>query len=168
MAIVLLKWHQTNRLLCFDLLVASLRNVIGLVEIWLGKKKNTQWSSLKYRYCFKYYIFIYVHSYKTNVKWIFNIFTVFRALSLNWKHWGVMAWSVELMELKVSQMFSSSSFNARAQNMAWWKIRVAVLKGIIKIIKWSACDCSWIYWQISSPLLVGFGTRWWLDAPRGW
>lgn len=42
------------------------------------------------------------------------------------------------------------------------------LKEVADLIKWCACDCSWIYWQISSPWLAGFGTRWWLDALRGW
>lgn len=41
-------------------------------------------------------------------------------------------------------------------------------KKVAHLIKWCACDCSWIYWQISSLWLVGFGTRWWLDALRGW
>lgn len=41
-------------------------------------------------------------------------------------------------------------------------------KEVADLIKWCACDWSWIYWQISSLWLAGFGTRWWLDALRGW
>lgn len=41
-------------------------------------------------------------------------------------------------------------------------------KKVAHPFKWCAYDCSWIYWQISSPWLVGFGTRWWLDALKGW
>lgn len=39
---------------------------------------------------------------------------------------------------------------------------------VADLIKWCACDCSWIYWRISSPSPAGSGTRWWLDALRGW
>lgn len=159
-------------------------NCISPFEI-LRKKRNTQCLSLKCWYHFKYYIFIYVHSYKTN-EVNFNIFTVFRASSLIWKQ-SLVAWSIELMmelklkenfekEKKISQTkeFSTTIFNERGKNMARCVFFVCLFFGrctfkeVAHPFKWCAYDCSWIYWQISSPWLAGFGTRWWLDALKGW
>lgn len=68
----------------------------------------------------------------------FNIFTVFRALSLTWKQGVVVvvvAWSMEMMEVKLKRKLpkcsSATIFDARGKSMAWcvWKVWAAVFKG---------------------------------------